>query len=88
MELWSGLPAASLRPVSDEGFALAFFDPKPDAPPKQEQQYAADSASGGAKAAAPCKVCGDKASGYHYGVTSCEGCKLYVESELARVFEK
>ena len=23
-----------------------------------------------------CKVCNDKASGIHYGVASCEGCKV------------
>lgn len=30
-----------------------------------------------------CKVCGDKASGYHYGVTSCEGCKV-IENESSK----
>jgi Zinc finger, C4 type (two domains) len=35
----------------------------------------ADSGSGRQQYIA-CRVCGDKASGYHYGVTSCEGCKV------------
>lgn len=26
----------------------------------------------------PCLVCGDEASGFHYGVNSCEGCKVCV----------
>jgi len=36
----------------------------------------ANSCGAGQQPFIACRVCGDKASGYHYGVTSCEGCKV------------
>ena len=29
-----------------------------------------------------CKVCKDKATGIHYGIPSCEGCKVIMKNEM------
>ncbi|XP_041367161.1 ecdysone-induced protein 78C-like [Gigantopelta aegis] len=48
--------------------------------------HAADSNSS-KQVLVPCKVCGDRASGYHYGVNSCEGCKGFFRRSIQKQIE-
>ena len=44
--------------------------------PPGEAPYNQTTAQGGVPMLPPCRVCSEKASGFHYGANTCEACKV------------
>lgn len=79
---WNGFPAAAMFPQSQQALpqmaqqAQQFF---------WMQQLQQSAMNPGMPPRDFCSVCSDKASGFHYGVLSCEGCKVRVYSVITRL---